>query len=90
MKIAVLSSPHSWYFNDLQAAARTDHEVVALPFTQLGAEMGSGSQVAAGETVLDGFDAVVVRTIATLRYAWCHKWIGVVAITLANRHPIAV
>jgi RimK family alpha-L-glutamate ligase len=39
MRFAVLSSPDSWYFNDLRRAAGEKHDVQCLPFGQLSASM---------------------------------------------------
>jgi ribosomal protein S6--L-glutamate ligase len=72
MRIAVLCASGSWYFRDLQRAARDRHEVVALPFTHLAATLSLPGEAAsraahdgvlAGAAALDDFDAVLVRTM---------------------------
>jgi RimK family alpha-L-glutamate ligase len=66
MRLAVLSSPESWYFADLKRAAGDRHDVQCLPFSRLMADLavGPGPGQAAGTTRLDAFDAVLVRTMA--------------------------
>ncbi|MCL4205603.1 MAG: RimK family alpha-L-glutamate ligase [Pirellulaceae bacterium] len=82
MRFAVLSSPDSWYFQDLRRAAGDRHEVQCLPFDRLSAGMEvaprsvapsihapkpvlfSAPCYDAGDTPLNVFDAVLVRTMA--------------------------
>lgn len=63
MRIAVLASPNSWYVRDLQRAAEHRDTITPLPFTQIGSRIGTTIDVAAGEVVLDDYDAVLVRTM---------------------------
>lgn len=73
MRIAVLSSPESWYTRDLQRAAElVGNTVTPLPFTRLHATIPSSQSqkeglsattVASTETDLAAFDAVLVRTM---------------------------
>jgi RimK family alpha-L-glutamate ligase len=66
MRIAVLSSPDSWYFADLKRAAGDRHEVHCLSFSRLMAnlEIVPWPSYAAGQVPLTPFDAVLVRTMA--------------------------
>jgi RimK family alpha-L-glutamate ligase len=66
MRIAVLSSPDSWYFADLKRAAGGRHEVQCLSFSRLMAnlEIEPSPSHAAGQVPLNQFDAVLVRTMA--------------------------
>jgi ribosomal protein S6--L-glutamate ligase len=61
MKLAVLAAHDSWYAADLIRAARGQHEVVVLPFTQISA--GLNHRVASSGHDLSDFDAVLVRTM---------------------------
>jgi len=64
MRLAVLTSPESWYLRDLRRAAGTRHEVVALPFSRLSAEVGREAKpISSGDVSLLDFDAVLVRTM---------------------------
>lgn len=68
MRLAVLSSPTSWYFRDLERAAGAEHELRCLPFTQLRSRVGGeddwrSARYAAGEANLEEFDAVLVRSM---------------------------
>ena len=64
MRIAVLGSPQSWYFRDLQRAADGQHLLVSLPFSSVSARLDKGRQsIWAGNQRLDSFDAVLVRTM---------------------------
>lgn len=64
MKLAVLASPRSWYLDDLRRAAAGRHEVVALPFSQLASDASAcWSGPPSARQPLDGFDAVVVRSM---------------------------
>lgn len=64
MRCAVLAAPDSWYSRDLQRAGEGRHEVVPVPFSQLGARLVDGrwSAVTAGHD-LASFDAVLVRSM---------------------------
>ncbi|MCH5376474.1 MAG: RimK family alpha-L-glutamate ligase [Planctomycetes bacterium] len=66
MRLAVLSSADSWYFADLHRAAGNRHQVECLSFHRLSAELGfgHGATFSAGESRLDQFDAILVRTMA--------------------------
>lgn len=69
MRFAVLSTPDSWYFKDLVRAARDRHRLTPVPFRTLSAEIsGRGAtklqvEFRSGETILNDFDAVIVRTM---------------------------
>jgi ribosomal protein S6--L-glutamate ligase len=64
MRFAVLAAPDSWYARDLTRAAGADHEIVTLPFSQIGAAvLGSMTGVTTGGCDLFGFDAIIVRTM---------------------------
>jgi len=65
MLIAVLGAPQSWYVRDLKRAAGKRHEIVALPFSELAAEVGGedSSRVICAGRSLNLFDAVLVRSM---------------------------
>ena len=64
MRLAVLCSPESWYFADLQRAAAGRHELLNLSFSDLGSSCRDGGlQVTAAGHVLNELDAVLVRTM---------------------------
>ncbi len=71
MRIAVLSSPESWYTRDLQRAAKlVGQTVTPLPFSRIQATIpetphsqNSVGHVSSIETNLTEFDAVLVRTM---------------------------
>ena len=64
MNIAVLSSPHSWHFRDLERAAQTRHRLQAISFSELHASVSaSDCRAEASQTGLDSFDALLVRTM---------------------------
>jgi RimK family alpha-L-glutamate ligase len=70
MRIAVLAAPDSWYLRDLvraasSRAAPSRHEIVQVPFTEMGAriERDGKLQIYSAEHCLDDFDAVLVRTM---------------------------
>ncbi|MEQ8785196.1 MAG: RimK family alpha-L-glutamate ligase [Pirellulaceae bacterium] len=64
MRLAVLSSPESWYLRDLRRAGGSRCEIVALPFSRLSAGLGGATMtIAAGDVSLLDFDAVLVRTM---------------------------
>ena len=69
MRLAVLSSPASWYFRDLVRAAAATHELTCLPFSRLASRLGappaSGprARFASGPVDLSSFDGVLVRSM---------------------------
>lgn len=64
MNVAVLGSPESWYFADLQRAAGSDDRLQAVPFASLAAEIhGKQARVTAGGVDLAALDGVLVRTM---------------------------
>lgn len=64
MRFAVLAAANSWYLHDLKRAARNDHEVVGLSFSELAGEVGNHRPtVRCGEVALADFDAVIVRSM---------------------------
>lgn len=63
MRLAVLSSPDSWYFQDLRRAAGTTHEIQAIPFSRMTSSIDQRVTVSSLEQPLDAFDAVLVRTM---------------------------
>ncbi len=65
MQVAVLCSKDSWYFTDLWRAAGMKLSVRALAFTQLCADVANDESTVAssGGVQLEGFDAVLVRTM---------------------------
>jgi ribosomal protein S6--L-glutamate ligase len=66
MRFGILANPDSWYLRDLsRAAAGLGHEVRQLPFAEMTAAIDAGGKltIAAGESKLSDFDAVLVRTM---------------------------
>ncbi len=65
MKLAILSSPESWYLQDLRRTASDRHEILCAGFTQITACHVEDRRwrIAAGEHDLGDFDAVLVRTM---------------------------
>ncbi len=64
MKLGVLISENSWYWQDLCRAAGRGIELQALSFTSLTAAVGSETRVASGQCVdLSTLDAVLVRSM---------------------------
>jgi ribosomal protein S6--L-glutamate ligase len=65
MRVAVLTSPESWYFRDLRRAAGSRHELIPLAFSQMASTINVGREFAASSKGcnLDEFDAVLVRTM---------------------------
>jgi RimK family alpha-L-glutamate ligase len=64
MRLAVLCSPESWYFEDLTRASRGRHQLVQVDFAELSSEYnGRATTFSCGERRLDGLDAVLVRTM---------------------------
>lgn len=64
MLLAMLGSPESWYFKDLQRAANGRHGLAAVSFSEMRATLaGPTRQVASGDHRLDDVDAVLVRTM---------------------------
>ncbi|TWT78247.1 Alpha-aminoadipate--LysW ligase LysX [Posidoniimonas polymericola] len=64
MNVAVLGSPESWYFADLQRAAGSRWRLQAASFAELAAELqGPRIRVTAGEHDLTTCDGVLIRTM---------------------------
>jgi RimK family alpha-L-glutamate ligase len=65
MRIAVLSSPNSWYLSDLRRVAANRHTIECVGFRNLHSSLNSTGHavVSAGEMALSEFDAVLVRTM---------------------------
>jgi RimK family alpha-L-glutamate ligase len=65
MRIAVLTSPESWYFRDLQRAAAGRHELAPIPFSRIASSLSPDACFTAEskEMRLDRFDAILVRTM---------------------------
>lgn len=65
MKLAVISSPESWYFRDLLRASANRHDVRPLSFASLCAYVGCGVSpgIQSQEYAFDSHDAVLVRTM---------------------------
>ena len=65
MRVAVLSTPNSWYIRDLRRAAGARHTLLLCAFEQLHAALGSiaAPRVAVGTLDLADVDAVLVRTM---------------------------
>ncbi|MDZ4819401.1 MAG: RimK family alpha-L-glutamate ligase [Planctomycetota bacterium] len=65
MRLAILSNPDSWYFQDLKRAAADRHELVAIPFSQLSATVQSDGLASFHhqQNDLRQFDAVLVRAM---------------------------
>jgi RimK family alpha-L-glutamate ligase len=66
MRFGILANPDSWYLRDLtRAAAVLGHEVRQLPFAEMTAELDATGKlsIAAGQSRLTDFDAVLVRTM---------------------------
>lgn len=64
MKLAVLTSPDSWYWKDLTRAAGDRHQLHCLPFTQIATHLhGSKQCFNCNGSDLTSFDGVLVRTM---------------------------
>ncbi len=65
MRLLVLSSPNSWYLEDLRRAAGDGHEVCCSTFDQIavGMDTTGAPSITSGEHDLSDFDAVLVRTM---------------------------
>ncbi len=64
MRIGFLGSASSWYLGDLRRAARGKHEIAAVSFTQLAADVHEHSLgFSSGAADLSDFDAVLVRSM---------------------------
>lgn len=69
MRIAVLGSQKSWYLADLRRAAKGQHEIESLPFTEVASLLNPQSSIrsphsiTSASTSLHDFDAVLVRTM---------------------------
>ncbi|MFL2870769.1 MAG: RimK family alpha-L-glutamate ligase [Pirellulaceae bacterium] len=65
-RIAVLGTPDSWYFRDLQRAAGNDFEIHSFSFSSISAHVGasvSATNQDGDHQSLDQFDATIVRTM---------------------------
>lgn len=64
LRIAVLTSPESWYFRDLCRAGDGVHELTAVSFKDLNSGIGArGAQFRSGDVDLGAFDALIVRSM---------------------------
>jgi len=65
MRLAILSSPESWYLQDLRRAAGDRHEIECIAFTQIAAHQIEDRhwRITSGDHDLSDFDAVLVRTM---------------------------
>lgn len=65
MRLGVLCAPESWYFRDLRRAAAGRHELTPLSFSRIAAALceGGTSRQSTGDTPLNDFDAILVRTM---------------------------
>ncbi|MEX2026842.1 MAG: RimK family alpha-L-glutamate ligase [Pirellulaceae bacterium] len=66
MRFGILANPDSWYLRDLSRAAATlGHAVTQLSFDEMTAALDDTGQltIAAGESKLSDFDAILVRTM---------------------------
>jgi ribosomal protein S6--L-glutamate ligase len=64
MRFAVLAAPDSWYYRDLVRAGGDRHEIAAVPFSQIAADLGGASErVTSAGHDLSQCDAVLVRTM---------------------------
>lgn len=64
MKIGVLESEKSWYFQDLVRAAGTAHRVVSVAFEDLCAAVSQNGPTFSGRSEnLQAFDRIIVRTM---------------------------
>lgn len=65
MRFAVLAAPDSWYLKDLLRAAGSQHELMAIPFSEMSAAItpASGLRFMSAGFDLADFDAVIVRTM---------------------------
>ncbi len=64
MRIAVLSSPTSWYIRDLQRAAGDKHQIVPAGYQQLQSEMdGDSLSFHSSRCNLTDFDCVLIRSM---------------------------
>jgi tetrahydromethanopterin:alpha-L-glutamate ligase len=66
MRFGILANPDSWYLRDLKrAACSLGHDVAQLPFADMTAALDAAGRltIAAGESKLTDFDAILVRTM---------------------------
>lgn len=64
MRVAVLSSPTSWYLKDLTRAGEKRHEITSLTFSALSSVLQNGQATVTSEGVdLGRFDRILVRTM---------------------------
>ncbi|MBA2114004.1 ATP-grasp domain-containing protein [Bremerella alba] len=62
-RIGVLANADSWYFQDLQRAARGKALLERLEFSSLQSRIGAGESISAETILSENFDAVIVRTM---------------------------
>lgn len=65
MRLLVLSSPSSWYLEDLRRAAGDRHQVYCAAFDKIAVDMDQtgAAKITSGDYDLSDFDAVLVRTM---------------------------
>lgn len=65
MRLGVLCSPESWYFQDLSRAAADRHHLTPLSFSRITSKLGGGNTTSlkAADAPVDSFDAILVRTM---------------------------
>ncbi len=64
MRIAVLAAADSWYLSDLRRAAEGRHEIAAVGFRELAANVSQqGEHILAGRGNLNEFSVLLVRTM---------------------------
>lgn len=66
MRLGVLCSPESWYFQDLSRAAAERHQLTSLSFSQIASELGGGNAtrlLTRATPIQDSLDAILVRTM---------------------------
>ena len=64
MRLAVLTSSESWYFQDICRAASPADEIIAVPFSRLTSSIEAPKlSVTTNEWNLSQFDAILVRTM---------------------------
>jgi len=65
MRLGVLCAQESWYFRDLRRAAAGRHDLTPLSFSRIAAALHEGgtSCQSTGDTPLNDFDALLVRTM---------------------------
>jgi RimK family alpha-L-glutamate ligase len=65
MRLGVLCSPESWYYQDLRRAAADRHQLSPLSFSRMEVELGGAgtSRQMADDMPMSAFDAILVRTM---------------------------